>query len=434
MDILFCDICNESVPQADISNGRAILRGTRVVCAQCEAAMGHGGGPGGAFALAGGGALQAGRFGDAGAYGTGALGTGALGTGALGAGTLGAGESRGHGGARGATRASGDGAMGSGQVGGGVGVFFGLLAIGVAAAGTWLAVERVDGLERRHAAAIVDLESELDATRRARATGAAELQARMEEVRASSAAALAGVEGDVARGNEELRTEFIAAQAREAALREELAAARARAEEVLIVARREREADARALADLQVDLRAARDRLIAVEENLRVVGARTPVGPVNPAAGAGEPSGDVAGGGAAGAPAQPAAPAWQRHLADLASQDEGLRIEAVIALGDTRDPAVAVHVVPMLKDPNLWVRMVAAEVLGKVGDVSSVPALIDALEDERTAVREHALFALQALTHETLRFDANASESERTKRVREWRDWWGKNRERLTTG
>jgi hypothetical protein len=42
MEIQFCDICNESVPQADLDGGRAQVRKGRIVCAHCEAAMSPG--------------------------------------------------------------------------------------------------------------------------------------------------------------------------------------------------------------------------------------------------------------------------------------------------------------------------------------------------------------------------------------------------------
>ena len=43
MEIQFCDLCNESVPVGDLAAGRAYLRKGRVVCADCDAAMGSGG-------------------------------------------------------------------------------------------------------------------------------------------------------------------------------------------------------------------------------------------------------------------------------------------------------------------------------------------------------------------------------------------------------
>src|ERR1700741_3271172 len=41
MEIHFCSLCNESVPQSDLDLGRAFLRRGRVICAVCERAMTH---------------------------------------------------------------------------------------------------------------------------------------------------------------------------------------------------------------------------------------------------------------------------------------------------------------------------------------------------------------------------------------------------------
>src|SRR5262245_5414832 len=41
MKIHFCDLCNESVPQGDLDQGRAFIRKGRVVCAACDRAMSH---------------------------------------------------------------------------------------------------------------------------------------------------------------------------------------------------------------------------------------------------------------------------------------------------------------------------------------------------------------------------------------------------------
>ena len=40
MDVIFCDICNESVPLDDLREGRAQRVKQRVVCAACQSAMG----------------------------------------------------------------------------------------------------------------------------------------------------------------------------------------------------------------------------------------------------------------------------------------------------------------------------------------------------------------------------------------------------------
>src|SRR6185503_1315066 len=42
MNVYFCDLCNESIPQADLDLGRAVRRNERLICAACEAAMSGG--------------------------------------------------------------------------------------------------------------------------------------------------------------------------------------------------------------------------------------------------------------------------------------------------------------------------------------------------------------------------------------------------------
>lgn len=39
MNLYFCDLCNESIPQADLDLGRAVRRNERLICTACEAAM-----------------------------------------------------------------------------------------------------------------------------------------------------------------------------------------------------------------------------------------------------------------------------------------------------------------------------------------------------------------------------------------------------------
>jgi Skp family chaperone for outer membrane proteins len=42
MNLHFCDLCNESIPQADLDLRRAVRRNERLICAACEAAMSGG--------------------------------------------------------------------------------------------------------------------------------------------------------------------------------------------------------------------------------------------------------------------------------------------------------------------------------------------------------------------------------------------------------
>jgi hypothetical protein len=130
--------------------------------------------------------------------------------------------------------------------------------------------------------------------------------------------------------------------------------------------------------------------------------------------------------GAQGGPEAAAAqPAWMPLIAALGSTDDGDRWQAVIALGETRDPAVAPYIVPVLGDADIFVRMAAARILGDLGAPESIPALIDALSDPEPSVREAVYSALKAVTKRDLPFDAlSENVEERNKRIKGWRDWW----------
>jgi len=117
-------------------------------------------------------------------------------------------------------------------------------------------------------------------------------------------------------------------------------------------------------------------------------------------------------------------PRWQSWLTDLASQDSGTRWQAVQSLGGTRDPAVVPHLIPVLGDADIFVRMATARILGDLGSATAIPALIDALEDEEASVRDAVLVSLRGLSGQNIPFDPNAREAERQKRVKAWRDWW----------
>lgn len=121
---------------------------------------------------------------------------------------------------------------------------------------------------------------------------------------------------------------------------------------------------------------------------------------------------------------EPSRPAWWPHVGELKSQNSGTRWQAVTALGESGDPATSEYLLPMLKDPDIFVRMATARVLGDLAAPIGIPALIDALEDPEASVREAAVVALRSVTGREHRFDPNAKESERSKAVRRWRDWW----------
>jgi uncharacterized coiled-coil protein SlyX len=119
-------------------------------------------------------------------------------------------------------------------------------------------------------------------------------------------------------------------------------------------------------------------------------------------------------------------PAWTSLLEGLKSDNNSVRWEAVTGLGATKDLATVPHLVPMLKDLDVFVRMATARVLGEMQAKAAIPDLIEALEDGETAVREAAYIALRTITGKDLKFDPQAVDAERAKRVKAWREWWKK--------
>jgi hypothetical protein len=130
-------------------------------------------------------------------------------------------------------------------------------------------------------------------------------------------------------------------------------------------------------------------------------------------------------------PAAAAAPGWTALLPNLADANPSTRWEAVDELGRAKDPAVIPHVLPLLRDSDLFVRMCVARVLAELGTLQGVPALFDALEDSEPTVRESAWNALRTLTGKDLKFDPQGNEAERAKKVKAWREWWKKEGEPL---
>jgi HEAT repeat protein len=119
----------------------------------------------------------------------------------------------------------------------------------------------------------------------------------------------------------------------------------------------------------------------------------------------------------------------------LSSPNMAERWQAVMALGETRDPAVAEFLLPSLRDEDIFVRLVTARVLSELGSPLAIPALIDALDDGESAVREAAYAALRTLTQRDLPFDHKEEDkAERARRIKAWRDWWEKEKDRYLEG
>ena len=373
MKIQFCDLCNESVPEGDLKSGKAFLRKGRVVCSTCNTLMGGGEAEGGEAPAAA-------------------------------ASSPAAAPPAGGGSSAAATATAAPPAQRRGR----------------RSSGSWVAVllvlllgayvgHRLRGLEdeaersrRLVDGRLRDVGRDLDeAARRSRDHDASlelQLSSLVAEKVDAVEDALAAMKADLAR--EQTRAEGLVEQL--AALnRTQLDS--------------ERETGER-LDELMARAMKSRDQLDDLDDRVR--GAELTLASAGSALGSG-----------AAAPAAAPAPRYTQELADLASDNAGTRWNAVQALGETGDPSVVAHLAPVLSDPDVFVRMAVARVLGDLAAPEGIEPLIDALEDDEAVVREAAMVALHGITGRNFRFDPVAAPSERTKRVKAWRGWWKKARE-----
>jgi hypothetical protein len=373
MKIDFCDLCNESVPQADLEAGRAARAKGRVICARCneimraqEGAAATGGGPGHGAPMAAGAA-----------------------PGPLGAVPHGA-TPHVH------VRPRG---------GGGAGTALALIALAATAGvGFWL-FDRGEQEALAMRERIGDLRGEVLLLRQRLDEGLDGADARAAEARRAADERLAAVREDVASGlsavQEQARgveTQLASFDRRLSSMQESVGSISRQDQELVGLQQKYTQLSAdvvdlgRVLADLADEQAAVR----------------------------------------AAAPPAETQPAWMGLLGKLSSPDDTDRWQAVIALGETRDPAVASYLLPVLGDADIFVRMAAARMLGDLRAPEAVPALIDALEDPEPSVREAVYLALKEITRRDLPFDALSEDpAERAKRVEAWRAWWAKEQERL---
>jgi hypothetical protein len=409
MDIHFCDLCNESVPQADLDLGKAFIRRGRVVCAKCESAMTHTeGSTPHTTEEAGGVALQAEI-----ATAVGALTeepflspsselhvisepltgeeppapvpstAGGIGVAAAAAGTSPA-----------ASQAAGPGRSS--------GLVLAMVALVFAAGAVAILNQQIGEVGSRTARVEASLRSQSDALDALRRTNTetrdaiAALEARLGESLSSQRETADRSLQDLKAQNEVLRKAGVELGQRIDELRD---ASLSRGQDL---DRRNDEISHR-LAKSEDEGRTLQERLAKLEETAQ----RSPAP-------------------AAAASAAPPASRWSGLVADLQSPKAATRWQAVDQIGQSGDPEAVPYLLPLLKDSDVFVRMATARVLGDLKATSAVPALIDSLEDVEPAVREAALGSLRALTGKDLRFDPMASESDRAKKLKAWRDWWKK--------
>ena len=73
-------------------------------------------------------------------------------------------------------------------------------------------------------------------------------------------------------------------------------------------------------------------------------------------------------------------------------------------VGSVDDPRVVDGVVPLLEDPDWWLRVTAADTLGRLEDPRAVQPLVEALKDEETRwAAVEALVSEEFLESQTFR-------------------------------
>ncbi len=114
-------------------------------------------------------------------------------------------------------------------------------------------------------------------------------------------------------------------------------------------------------------------------------------------------------------------------IAQLAHQDPIERVGALYALAQVQDGGVVRHLVPLLEDGDAYIRSLTARILEKRDARSAVQALIERLGDTDVGVRSSAVSALRSITGQQFRFDPSGRGGDRFAAVRRWKDWWADN-------
>jgi hypothetical protein len=370
--ILFCDICNESVPEGDLDKGLAFLRKGRVVCVSCDAAMAGG---------------------DSQASEPQPVSSGTPKTPQLVL-TPDSSAREKPAPARSAARTwvSGNSGLAS----------LGLLAVFALCAYVLdeFRVLRSDRETQRSElqSSLRDLGHELDDMRRRSRDD--DLGLRGDLNRAGAA-----VEDQINAGLDNLRADLVRETGRLDGALQQLAT-------VGSTQRQRDEAHDERLDTIFAQVSQSRERLAGLEDRLRV--AEDSAASAKQVVTAPVPAPQDAGYGAI--------------ILDFSSADPGVRWNAVQAFGATGDPAVVPHLALALKDTDVFVRMAAARILGDLAAPTAIEPLIGGLEDEEAIVREAAMGALHGITGRNFRFDPAAKPGERAKRVKAWRAWWSKAR------
>jgi hypothetical protein len=112
------------------------------------------------------------------------------------------------------------------------------------------------------------------------------------------------------------------------------------------------------------------------------------------------------------------------QVVNLGAADPALRFEAVDVLIESKEPKVLPHLLPLVRDPDAFVRRLTVEGLREFRRPEAVDALLEALADADENVCDTAWRSLRDLTGQRLPFDASASKEARARAAKKWQEWW----------
>lgn len=368
MELYFCDLCQEAVPQAAIDAGDVSVHGERVVCLRCNLAMGT-------------------------------PGESKSGEGASGKDT--AGESSAEGGGSANGRGAATARRSQPLISSGLGAALGLAAIVLTLVAVVALLFRIELFSRhvsqqrdRDEERISDLEQRTAGTRdgmvaRARAAAEDAVYAELERLQT--------VERQLAELRQALGGETAPALDAQSAGEAERAPAILSGGSLLTAG------DAMARVDeLEEQLLFLQARVFELLESDRATVAEGEPEPRMLL-----PQGEVG-----------------ELVAQLAHPDPIERVGALYALALVEDTGVVRHIVPLLNDPDAYIRTLAARILERRDARSAVQALIAALADTDLGVREASVSALRAITEQQFRFDPHGRTGDRFAAVQRWKGWW----------
>ncbi|MFN9845304.1 MAG: HEAT repeat domain-containing protein, partial [Planctomycetota bacterium] len=112
----------------------------------------------------------------------------------------------------------------------------------------------------------------------------------------------------------------------------------------------------------------------------------------------------------------------------LAAGDPAVRFEGVDELQRSKDAAAVPLLLPLLRDPDPFVRRLVAEGFAAHKRADVVEGLLAALGDADEYVRDTAWRSLKDVTGQKLPFESAGTKDARARATARWQEWWDKNK------